>query len=59
MRSDGLTVGDWQVVTEYMNVLRPLKKCTKRLEGCGDQGNFGPTAEIIPVFGYLLGVLES
>lgn len=59
MRSDGLTAGDWQVVTEYMDVLRPLKECTKRVKGRGGQGNFGSIAEIIPVFEYLLGVLES
>jgi hypothetical protein len=35
MRSDGLGAADWQVVAEYMDVLRPLKECTKRLEGRG------------------------
>ena len=71
MRSDGLSAADWQVVNEYMDVLRPLKECTKRLEGRGQgndkddkkaskaPGRFGSIAEIIPVFDYLLGVLES
>jgi hypothetical protein len=59
MRSDGLSAADWQVVTEYMDVLRPLKECTKRLEGRGKQGNFGAISEVIPVFDHLLSVLES
>ena len=33
MRSDGLGAADWQVVAEYIDVLGPLKECTKRLEG--------------------------
>jgi hypothetical protein len=73
MRSNGLTADDWQVVTEYMDVLGPLKECTKRLEGRGKAkdedkdeaiddskpGSFGAIAEIIPVFEYLLTTLES
>jgi hypothetical protein len=35
MRSDGLRAADWQVVTEYIDVLKPLKECTKRLKGRG------------------------
>jgi hypothetical protein len=59
MRSDGLSAANWQVVTEYMDVLGPLKECTKRLEGRSRQGKYGSIAEIIPVFEYLLSVLES
>jgi hypothetical protein len=59
MRLTGLTADDWQVVTEYIDVLSPLKECTKRLEGRGAHGNFGAIAEIIPTFEYLLGELES
>jgi hypothetical protein len=51
-------------------VLRPLKECTKRLEGRGGRlkpgekepksiGRFGSIAEIILVFEHLLTVLES
>jgi hypothetical protein len=68
MRSNGLTADDWQVVTEYMDVLSPLKECTKRLEGRGKAkdeaiddskpGSFGAIAEIIPVFEYWLTTLE-
>jgi hypothetical protein len=59
------------VVNEYIDVLRPLKECTKRLERRGQgsdkddkmaskaPGRFGSIAKIIPVFDYLLGVLES
>jgi hypothetical protein len=40
MRLDGLSAADWQVVTEYMDVLGPLKECTKRLEGRSRQGKY-------------------
>jgi hypothetical protein len=53
MRSDGFTAADWAVVTEYMDVLKPLKAATKRLEGRGSGGNFGAIAKIIPVFEYI------
>jgi hypothetical protein len=59
MRLNGLTANDWQVITEYMDVLSPLRDCTKRLEGKGGQGSFGAIAETILVFEYLLGVLET
>jgi hypothetical protein len=42
-----------------MDVLKPLRGCTKRLKGRGKQGNFGAILEVIPVFDYLLSVLES
>jgi hypothetical protein len=58
MRSDGLGAADWQVVTEYIDVLKPLKECTKRLEGRGRQGNFSAISEVISVFDHLLSVLE-
>jgi hypothetical protein len=46
MRSNGLTANNWQVVTKYIDVLGPLKECTKRLEGKGMQGTFDLIAEI-------------
>jgi hypothetical protein len=49
----------WQVITEYIDVLKPLKAATKRLEGRGKSSAFGAVAEIIPVFEYLLGVYEN
>jgi hypothetical protein len=58
MRSNGLTAADWQVITEYINVLKPLKTATKRLEGRG-KGGFGAIAEIIPVFEILLTTFED
>jgi hypothetical protein len=33
MRSTGLSAADWSVITEYLEVLKPLKLATKRLEG--------------------------
>lgn len=59
MRSDGLTAHDWGVVTDYMEVLKPLEDATKRLEGRGGDFNFGSIAEVISVFEYLLLVLEA
>jgi hypothetical protein len=59
MRSDGLSAADWAVVTEYMDVLRPLKLATKRLEGRGKGGRFGAIAEVIPVFDYILNYYEQ
>jgi hypothetical protein len=56
MRGNGLNAADWQVITEYIDILGPLKQATKRLEGCSINGAFGAVAEIIPVFDFLLGV---
>ncbi|KAI1522867.1 Dimer-Tnp-hAT domain containing protein, partial [Pyrenophora tritici-repentis] len=53
MRSGGLTAADWAVVTEYIDVLKPLKSATKRLEGRGKDtegrvggGLYGAIAEL-------------
>jgi hypothetical protein len=57
MRSDGLTAADWAVVTEYIDVLKPLKSATKRLEGRGKDadGRVGSCRYgAIPVFEYIL-----
>jgi hypothetical protein len=59
MRSNRLTADNWQVITEYIDVLSPLRDCTKRLKGKGGQGSFSAIAEIILVFEYLLRVLET
>jgi hypothetical protein len=59
MRSDGLTGADWAVITEYMDILKPLKTATKRLEGRGKTGSFGAIADIIPIFEYLLTYYEQ
>jgi hypothetical protein len=66
MRSDGLTAADWAVVTEYLDVLKPLKSATKRLEGRGKDadgrvrgGRYGAIAEIILVFKYILTYYEQ
>jgi hypothetical protein len=59
MQSDGLTMHNWAVVTEYMDALKPLKAATKRLEGRGNSGRFGCIAEIIPVFEYIVSYYEQ
>jgi hypothetical protein len=41
MQSDSLGAADWAVITEYMDVLKPLKTATERLEGRGKSGGFG------------------
>jgi hypothetical protein len=66
MRSNGLTAADWAVVTEYIDMLKPLKSATKRLEGhgkdadgCVGGGRYGAIAEVIPVFEYILTYYEQ
>jgi len=66
MRSNGLTAADWAVVTEYIDVLKPLKSATKRLEGRGKDadgrvggGRYGAIAEVIPVFEFILTYYEQ
>jgi hypothetical protein len=59
MRSVGLSLADWAVITEYIDFLQPLKNATARHGGRSKTGKFGALYEIIPVFEYLLGALES
>jgi hypothetical protein len=59
MRSDRINASDWQVITEYIDVLKPLKAATKWLEERGKSGAFGAVAEIILVFEHLLRVYED
>ena len=42
-----------------MDVLAPLKKASERLKGRGKSGKHGAIYEVIPVFEYLLGELET
>ncbi|RYN15529.1 hypothetical protein AA0113_g12768 [Alternaria arborescens] len=59
MRSNGLKAADWAVITEYIEVLKPLKEATKRLEARGKQGSFGAIYDVIPVFEYVIGAYEA
>jgi hypothetical protein len=64
MRSDGLTAADWAVIIDYVDVLRPLKVATERLEGRGRKqyklnGRFGAIYEIIPIFEQLIAAFEE
>jgi hypothetical protein len=59
MRSGGLKAADWAVITEYIEVLKPLKEATKRLEARGKHGSFGAIYEVIPVFEYVIGAYEA
>jgi hypothetical protein len=56
MRSDGLRAAD---ITEYMDVLKPLKTATERIEGRGKSGGCRSIAEVILVFEYLLSYYEQ
>jgi hypothetical protein len=53
MRLDGLTATDWAVVTDYIEVLRPLKECTKRFKRRSEY-SFSAIAEVILTFEFLL-----
>lgn len=59
MRSARLSAADWGVITEYLEVLKPLKLATKRLEGRGAGGQYGAIYEVIPVFEYILSYYEQ
>src|SRR4051794_20208113 len=59
MRSDGLTADDWQVITQYIQVLKPLKTATKKLEGRGKSGRYGALYEVYPTFEYVLRTYEE
>ena len=59
MRSSVLSAADWGVITEYLEMLKPIKLVTKRLEGRGKGGQYGVIHEVIPVYEYLLGYYEQ
>jgi hypothetical protein len=59
MRSTRLTTANWAVITEYIDLLRPLKYASERLEGRGKSGKFRAIYEVIPVFEFLLHKLET
>jgi hypothetical protein len=47
------------VITDYIEVFKPLKAATKRLEGRGKGGRFGAIYEVIPVFEFLMAEIEQ
>jgi hypothetical protein len=47
------------VITEYLEVLKPLKLATKRLKGRGKGGQYSAIYKVIPVYEYLLGYYEQ
>lgn len=59
MRSGGLTAADWAVISEYTEVLQPLKEATDRLQGRGRAGTHGALYEVLPVFDNLITELDS
>jgi hypothetical protein len=59
MLSGGLTAADWAVITEYIEVLEPLKSATDRLQGRGKAGSHGALYEVIPVFESIVADLNT
>jgi hypothetical protein len=59
VKTGGLVATDWAVVTEYIDVLRPLQEATMCLEGRGKAGAFGALYEVFPTFEAILGQYES
>jgi hypothetical protein len=59
MRYSGPSAADWGVITEYLEVLKPLKLATKRLEGRGQGSQYGAIYEVIPVFEYIMSYYEQ
>jgi hypothetical protein len=55
----GITTYDWQVVNDYLSILRPLYKATSMLKGRGKAGSNGAIWEVIPIFNWLLIVLKE
>jgi len=56
---DRLTREDWEVLTEYLAILAPLKEITKELEGQPYHGNRGSIWEVLASMEYLLEHLEA
>lgn len=59
IRSGGLSAADWAVITEYIEVLQPLKEASESLEARGKLGRFGAIYEIIPQFEAILRTYEA
>lgn len=59
IRTGGMTSYDWDVIRNYVQMLRPFKEATKRLEGRGVSGRHGAIWEVIPVMDVLLKTLED
>jgi hypothetical protein len=47
------------VITGYIEVLKPLKLATKRLEGRGKGGQYSAIYKVIPIFEYILTYYEQ
>ncbi|KAF2174368.1 hypothetical protein K469DRAFT_614750, partial [Zopfia rhizophila CBS 207.26] len=50
---------DWAVITQYIQVLKPLKEATSRLKGRGASSQFGAIHEVIPTFKVILKAYEN
>jgi len=54
-----LSDDDWVVITQYLELLKPFKIATKRLEGRIREGKGGSLWEVLPTFEVLLKHLET
>lgn len=55
---DQLSTADWSIVTQYIEILKPLKRATLQLQG-HIGGKTGSIWQVLPVFERLLTHLES
>jgi len=56
---EGLTSRDWEVINDYVSLLKPFKEATSWLEGRGGAGSCGAIWEVLPTFDYLIQQLEA
>jgi len=55
----GLNTNDWQIINDYIDILRPISEATGLLEGRGKAGRHSAIWEVIPTFDWLLKVFEE
>ncbi|TKA67676.1 hypothetical protein B0A49_10531 [Cryomyces minteri] len=55
---DKLTPDDWRELTDFRDLLLPMKEMTKRLEGNAITGSYGALWESLGAMDYLLSTLE-
>jgi len=56
---DRLDNDDWAVITLYYEMLAPLKRATKELQGHASQNRFGAIWQVIPIYEELLARFEQ
>jgi hypothetical protein len=59
MRTNGLSVHDWAIITMYMDAPKSLETATRRMEGRSTQDSFVAITEIMLVFGLVFDCCEE